>query len=342
VAAVHTVLVTGFEEAAAPLRRELLAHCYRMLGSWDEAEDAVQETYLRGWRGWDGFEARASVRTWLHRIATNVCLNAVRDGGRRALPSGIGAPTDDLDAPPELWPPETWIQPFADDSDDLRLALVAGMQTLPPTQRAVLLLRDVLAFATAEVAEMLGTSTAAVKSSLPRARARMAQAAPDPHDVVEPSAPEARRLLDTYVMAFEAADVEVLTAVLRADATLELPPGRAWYAGKVLCARVLERAVGSPGDWSMDRTVANGQPAVAAYRHGQPFGVVVLDVRRDGIAGIMVFNDPGLVPRFMPGSSSPSWPSMSASFLATPNVLRRESIAPDAALSEGSVTREAR
>jgi RNA polymerase sigma-70 factor, ECF subfamily len=300
VAAVDTVVVTGFEDAAAPLRSELLAHCYRMLGSWDEAEDAVQETYERGWRSWDRFEGRASVRTWLHRIATNVCLNAVRDRRRRALPSGIGAPTDDLGEPPQTLPPEAWVQPFADDRDDLRLALVAGMQTLPATQRAVLLLRDVLAFAAAEVADMLDTSTAAVKSSLQRARARMAEVAPDPHDVVEPSAPEARRLLDAYVTAFETANVEALTAVLRADATLELLPGRAWYAGKATCSRVFASAVGSAGDWRMVRTVANGQPAVAAFLHREPFGVAVLDVRRDGIAGVTVFGDPALVPRFRP------------------------------------------
>jgi RNA polymerase sigma-70 factor (ECF subfamily) len=223
--------VTGFEEAAGPLRRELLAHCYRMLGSWDEAEDAVQETYLRGWRAWDGFDQRASARTWLHRIATNVCLNAVRDRGRRALPSGIGAPAGEADGPPEVLPPETWVQPFASDRSDLRLAMIAGMQALPATQRAVLLLRDVLAFPAADVAAILDTSVAAVKSSLQRARARMTEVAPSPDDVVEPTAPEARRLLDAYVLAFETADVEVLTAVLRADATLELLPGRAWYAG---------------------------------------------------------------------------------------------------------------
>ncbi|MFD0737431.1 RNA polymerase subunit sigma-70 [Planotetraspora mira] len=291
--------MTGFEEAAAPLRSELLAHCYRMLGSWDEAEDAVQETYLRGWRAWDGFEERASVRTWLHRIATNVCLNAVRDRGRRALPSGIGAPTDEIGGPPDVLPPETWIQPFAGDRDNLRLALIAGMQTLPATQRAVLLLRDVLAFPASDVADMMDMSVAAVKSSLQRARARIAEVAPGPYDVVEPSDPQARRLLDTYVIAFETANVEALTAVLRADATLQLLPDRAWYAGKAACSRVLAEAVGSPGDWRMDRSVANGQPAVAAYLRGQPFGVAVLDVRHDGIAGITVFGDPALVERFI-------------------------------------------
>ena len=116
--------------------------------------------------------------------------------------------------------------------------------------------------------------------------------------MAEPASPAARRLLDAYVAAFETGDVEGLTAVLRAEATLELVPGRAWHAGKAACSRVFAEAVGRPGDWRMDRTVANGQPAVAAWRHGQPFGIAVLDVRNDGIAGITVFGDPALVPRF--------------------------------------------
>ena len=290
--------MTGFEEAAGPLRGELLAHCYRMLGSWDEAEDAVQDTYLRGWRAWDAFDRRASARTWLHKIATNVCLNSVRDRGRRALPSGIGPPSDGAGGPPEVLPAEAWVQPFAGDRADLRLALIAGMQTLPPGQRAVLLLRDVLAFPAADVAAMLDTSVAAVKSSLQRARARLAQAAPGPDDVAEPAAPQARRLLDAYVTAFEAGEVGVLTAVLRAEATLELVPASAWYAGLAACSRVLADAVGRPGEWRMDRLIANGQPAVAAFRHGQPFGIAVLDVRQDAIAGITVFGDPALAERF--------------------------------------------
>jgi len=304
VAAVDTEVALGFEDAAASLRGELLAHCYRMLGAWDEAEDAVQETYLRAWQARHGFEHRASLRTWLHRIATNACLNAIRDRGRRALPSGIGAPAEEIGGPPEVLPPEAWVQPFASDRSDLRLALIAGMQTLPPSQRAVLLLRDVLAFPAADVAGLLDTSVAAVKSSLQRARARMAEVAPSPDDVVEPTDPQARRLLDAYVLAFETGAVEVLTAVLRADATLELLPGRAWYAGKVTCSRVLAASVGIPGDWRMERTIANGQHAVAAYWRGQPFGVAVLDIRRDVIAGITVFGDPALVARFPPVTGS--------------------------------------
>jgi DNA-directed RNA polymerase specialized sigma24 family protein len=246
-------VMTEYESAVAPLRAEVLRHCYRMLGSWDEAEDAAQETLLRGWRGWDAFEARASVRTWLHRIATNVCL---------------------------------------------RLALIAGLQTLPPTQRAILLLRDVLAFSTAEVADLLQLSAASVKGSLQRARAKIAAVAPEPEDVLEPSSPEARRLVDVYVGAFERADVGRLTEVLRADATLELLPGPDWYAGKIACSRVFADAVGSPGDWSMVPTIANGQPAVRVLLHGEPLGISVLDLRRDGIAAVTVFGTPDLVARF--------------------------------------------
>ena len=300
-AALDTDGVSGFEEATEGLRPELLAHCYRMLGAWDEAEDAVQETYLRGWRAWEGFQGRAAPRTWLHRIATNVCLTALGDRGRRALPSQLAAPTDRLDGQPSPAPADAWVQPFPGDRADQRLALVAGMQLLPSTQRAVLLLRDVLAFPAADVAAMLDTSVAAVKSSLQRARARLAEAAPQPDDIVEPTAPQARRLLDAYVTAFETGAVEALTTVLRADATLQLPPDGNWYAGKATCAQVFAAAVGSPGDWRMDRTVANGQPAVRVHLHGQPMGVAVLDVRRDGIAGVTVFADPSLVARFAQG-----------------------------------------
>jgi RNA polymerase sigma-70 factor, ECF subfamily len=297
VAAVDTGEVSDFEQEAAPLRGELLAHSYRMLGSWHEAEDAVQETYLRGWRAWDSFEQRSSVRTWLHRIATNVCLNIARDRGRRALPAGIGAPTIDVDAQPDVLPPQTWIEPFPGDRADLRLALVAAMQTLPAAQRSVLLLRDVLAFPAAEVADMMDMTVAAVKSSLQRARARLAEVDFDPYDVVEPSSPQARRLLDAYVTAFETANVETLMAVMRVDVTLELLPNRQWFAGVAGCSPILAMAVGHPGDWRMDRMIVNGQPGVTAHLHGQPYGVAVLDVRRDGIAGVTVFNDPVLVHR---------------------------------------------
>jgi RNA polymerase sigma-70 factor (TIGR02960 family) len=270
-----------------PLRRELTAHCYRMLGSWDEAEDAVQETYLRAWRAWARFENRSSVRTWMHRIATNVTLSLLAGRARRALPGGLAADEE-----------ESWIQPYADGGDDLRLALIAGLQTLTPGQRAVLLLRDVLAFGAPEVAGMLGLTTGAVKSTLQRARARLAEAAPRPDDVAEPRSPVARRQLDAYLTAFRTADVDGLAAMLRRDAILELVPERRWFDGLTSCLPVLAAAVGRPGDWRMEPALANGQPAARAHHLGSPWGVAVLDCRADGIAGITVFTDAALVSRF--------------------------------------------
>src|SRR4051812_20304929 len=170
-----------FLREAAPYRRELLAHCYRMLGSVHDAEDQVQETYLRAWRSYNAFEGRSSLRTWLHRIATNACLSALEQRARRVLPSGLGGPADDPDAPPAPADPGvSWLGPVPDAllaveahdpatisgvRDSVRLALVAALQHLPARQRAVLLLRDVLGFSATEVAGMIGTSTAAVKSA---------------------------------------------------------------------------------------------------------------------------------------------------------------------------------
>jgi RNA polymerase sigma-70 factor (ECF subfamily) len=178
-----------FARSTEPFRRELLAHCYRMLGSLDEAEDLVQETFLRAWRSHAGFEGRSSLRVWLYRIATNACLTALEQRGRRALPSGLGAPSDDPDGAPVVAGPEvTWLGPIPDAlvtgpaedpaaiavaRESLRLSLIACLQYLPARQRAVLILRDVLAFPAAEVAAMLGMSTVAVKSALQRARARL-------------------------------------------------------------------------------------------------------------------------------------------------------------------------
>jgi RNA polymerase sigma-70 factor (ECF subfamily) len=296
-------------------RRGLLAHAYRMLGSWDEAEDAVQETYLRAWRGRDTFEHRSSVRVWLYRIATNTCLTALDGRGRRALPSGLGAPTSDPAAAADVAGPDTWIQPVptslvtADPAADVvaresvRLALIAGLQYLPPRQRAVLLLREVLAFSAAEVAETLDTTVAAVKSSLQRARARLEEVAPSRDDVslAEPSEPRARELLDGYMAAWERSDAAAFERVLRADAALESVPSRRWYAGLGTCVAFASRFLAEPGAWRMAPTSANGQPAAVVWLYGEPFGVAVLTPAPDGIARITVFGDPGLVPRFMAG-----------------------------------------
>jgi RNA polymerase sigma-70 factor (ECF subfamily) len=309
-----------FVRRTEPFRRELLAHCYRMLGSVDDAEDLVQDTYLRAWRSYRGFEGRSSVRTWLYRIATNACLTALEHRGRRPLPSGLGGPGEDPQLPPDAAGSKvTWLQPVPDalvtsDSDDpativamrdsLRLALIASLQHLPARQRVVLILRDVLAWPAAEVADLLGVTTAAVKSTLQRARARLDQVAPAADDrITEPTEPQARALLDRYIAAFENADAAALEDLLREDATLEVTPSRTWYAGRHSCMPILRRAVGSPGDWRMLPTSANGQPAAVAYERGsdgayQPHGIAVLTATTTGVARIVVFGDPGLLARF--------------------------------------------
>ena len=197
-----------FTSSTSQFRGELLAHCYRMLGSAEEAEDLVQETYLRAWRSFDGFEGRSSVRTWLYRIATNVCLTAIERRGRRPLPSGLAGPAQDPETPvvPSLEVP--WPQPFpgtllsgqgedpaavAASRADIRLAWVAAVQYLSARQRAILILRDVLEWPAAQVAELLGTTTTAVNSGLRRARAQLAQALPAEDELAEPTAPGQRR-----------------------------------------------------------------------------------------------------------------------------------------------------
>ncbi len=310
----------GFVEATEPFRREVLAHCYRMLGSVQDAEDLTQETYLRAWRSYGQFEGRSSVRTWLYQIATNRCLTELGKRGRRMLPSGMYEPEPDPGSYPEGAGAEvSWVQPLPDtmvipESADpaavvaaregLRLALIASLQYLPPKQRAALVLRDVLAFPAADVAVMLGTTTASVKSALQRARARLEEQAPAADEITEPAAPRARALLDRYMAAFEHADAAALERLLLADATLEATPLRTWFTGRQTCVPFLrDRLLGSPGDWRMLATSANGQPAAAAWtrdRHGtyQPYGICVLTVTGAGIRRISSFGDPGLVTVF--------------------------------------------
>jgi len=288
----------------------------------------VQETYLRAWRSYDGFEGRSSLRTWLYRIATNACLRALEQGGRRPLPSGLGAPSDDPERPLAPEPAGVaWLQPIpgamlgaepADPAevvasrDSIRLAFVAALQHLPARQRAVLILRDVLGWRAAEVAKLLGTSTAAVNSALQRARTHLARVAPAEDDVAEPAEPDLRALLDRYVAAFEDADIPALDQVLRDDVELEMPPLPTWFAGRQAVRGFFSSQVLTGlGQFRMVTTTANGQPAVAAYRRGRDGGyhahaVHVLTVTRTGIARIVAFLDPRLFAAFgLPTSYGP-------------------------------------
>ncbi|GAA5160557.1 sigma-70 family RNA polymerase sigma factor [Pseudonocardia eucalypti] len=305
-----------FTRQAESYRRELLAHCYRMTGSAQDAEDLVQETYLRAWRAHEGFEGRSSLRTWLYRIATNACLNALRQKERRALPSGLGTESASLDDP-EAGTSAAWLEPLPDlapevgDPADIaaaragvRLALVASLQLLPPRQRAVLIMRDVLAWPAADVARALELSVVAVKSLLQRARSRLAAVAPDMDDVLEPDHPKARALLDGYMRAFENADAAEFERLLRADAVLEVVPGGTWFDGKRDCVALLVRHVTlAAGDWLTVPTVANGQPAFAGYLRApdgghQGYGLGVLTVTETGIAKVSVFEGVGHLIRF--------------------------------------------
>jgi RNA polymerase sigma-70 factor (ECF subfamily) len=302
-------------------RRELVAHCYQMVGSVHDAEDLVQETYLRAWRGWEGFEGRSSVRTWLYRIATNLCLTALNHTSRRVLPAGLGSPSTDPDVALRAATGDTlWIEPFPNTMYDtapgdpaeiiasrsgLRLALVASLQHLPPRQRAVFLLREVLAYPAAEVADVLHMSVPAVKSALQRARATLRQVAPNAETLIEPDSPVARGILDRYLAAFEQADITALTELLHPDATLQVVPMSTWLSGNTTCVPYLARHVlTSPGLYRMYPTIANGQPAAAAYRRedlSQPFvafGVAVLSIDGVHITGITTFIDASLVEHF--------------------------------------------
>jgi RNA polymerase sigma-70 factor, ECF subfamily len=322
-----------FARLTGPFREELLAYCYRMLGSVHDAEDQVQETLLRAWRGFDGFEGRASLRTWLYRIATNVCLRALETRGRRPLPSGLGGPDEDPYAlPPAAWPEVPWLQPAPDtwfgtapadpaavavSRAGLRLALIAALQHLPPRQRSVLILRDVLGWRAAEVAGLLETSTPAVNSALQRAREHLELAAPAQDDIREPVTPADRDLVSRLAAAFENADMAALVTLLREDAVLEMPPLPGWFRGRdavvtFLGTHVLDR----PGKFMMVPTAANGQPAFGAYLRERAGGyeahaICVLTVAGPQISRIDSFNDPalfpvfGLAPRLAAGERAP-------------------------------------
>jgi RNA polymerase sigma-70 factor, ECF subfamily len=319
-----------FSRLADPFRRELLAHCYRMLGSLHEAEDLVQETYLRAWRAYDRFEGRSTLRTWLYRIATSACLSALESRGRRPLPAGLGTPSADPDEELVQQPEVPWLEPIPDavvgaertdpaaivtSRESLRLALIAALQYLPPRQRAVLILRDVLAWRAAEVAEVLGTTTTAVNSILQRARAQLDQVSPSEDDLVEPTAAYQRELLDRYVTAFEDYDVSAIVELFTEDAVWEMPPFTSWYRGPEAISRLIafRCPASGHGDFRLVPTGANGQPAFGMYMRGDDglyhaFALHVLTLTGSGISHVVTFFDLRLftafgLPQARPGRS---------------------------------------
>ncbi len=296
-----------FLSQADQYRRELLVHCYRMLGSVHDAEDLVQETYLRAWRAFDRFEGRSSLRTWLYRIATSACLTAIEGRGRRPLPTGLGGPSEGGGQPLETRDDVPWLEPLPSDAEDpativasresMRLAFIAALQHLPAKQRAVLIFRDVLAWKAAEVAELLDTTTAAVNSALQRARAQLDEIAPTPDDVVEPTDDDKRALLERYMTAFATKDVDAIVALLAEDAVWEMPPFATWFQGPVQVARHLTgQCPGGPGDFRFVMTEANGEPAVGMYLRAadgtfQPFSLQVFTVDHGEFTHVVSFFD---------------------------------------------------
>lgn len=308
-----------FLAQAEPYRRELLAHCYRMTGSSHDAEDLVQETFLRAWKAFDRFEGKSSVRTWLHRIATNTCLSALEGRQRRPLPTGLGAPSshpnDELVERTEV----PWLEPLPDPAGDpseivgsresIRLAFVAALQHLSPRQRAVLVLRDVLQWRAAEVAEAIGASTAAVNSLLQRARAQLDAVGPsEDNQVSAPDSPEARDQLARYIAAFEDYDIERLVEMFTEEAIWEMPPFVGWYRGGPAIGELIHHncPASGAGDMRLLPLTANGQPAAAMYmrlpdtggRH-VPFQLHVLDLDAAGVSHVVAFLDTSLFAKFV-------------------------------------------
>lgn len=313
------VAVDGFEPEQLELhRRELTGYCYRMLGSFAEAEDAVQETLIRAWKAQGGFEGRSSVRTWLHRVATNVCLDMLRGRKRRALPMGLVPSTTAAevmrtgDIGPEIGE-STWVLPVPDSRvlpehtdpaqvtaqrDSVRLAFIAALQHLPPRQRSVLLLREVLDWSAAEVADLLDSSVAAVNSALQRARATLATQQLDGSTAHDPAQ---RDLLAEFVDAFERYDVERLTTLLHDDAVQAMPPYELWIRGAAEIGRwMLGPGAECRGSRLLPAGSANGACALGQYRSdGQggytPFALHLIRVDGDRIAEIHSFLMPELL-----------------------------------------------
>jgi RNA polymerase sigma-70 factor, ECF subfamily len=314
----------GADDLAADLdryRAELTGYCYRMLGSAFEAEDAVQETMVRAWRGHAGFEGRSALRSWLYRIATNVCLDALHGRARRAMPMDLGAASDGTSAPEPVTSDVAWLQPVPDarvvpDHADpaetaaaregIRLAFVAALQHLPARQRAALILFDVLGWQAVEVAALLDTTPTSVHSALQRARARLADRrgdapvlAADPGELDD----DHRALLARYVDAFQRYDVDALVALLHEDATLSMPPLSMWLHGPDAISRWYRGEGRACGESRVLPTAANGCPAFGIYRPDgvgghRAFAIQVVELAGGRISGLHAFLEPELFPLF--------------------------------------------
>jgi RNA polymerase sigma-70 factor (TIGR02960 family) len=314
----------AFRELTEPYRRELQLHCYRILGSVQDAEDMLQETLLAAWRGLDRFEEQASVRAWLYKIATNRCLNALRDSGRRPRPAAAPGLADPPPKPTRRAEP-VWLQPYPDALIDdlpdsapgpearyesreaLALAFVAGLQRLPPRQRAVLVLRDVLGYPAAQAARMLEASEISVNSALQRARATLGTQLPSPgrDRVPAPRSPRERDVVSRFVDAFEAADIDRLVDLLTDDALLTMPPEPLEYQGHAAIAQFYQsRTWWGARSGTFVPTRANGQPAFGYYLRdahapvAHANGLVVLTLAGDKISAITRFGDNSLFPHF--------------------------------------------
>ena len=291
-------------------RSELTGFCYRMLGSAFDADDAVQETMVRAWQGLDRFEGRSALRSWLYRIATNVCLDSLRGRQRRALPMDLSSPVPATTPPTEQLPETTWLEPLPDDpaqravdQDTIRLAFVAALQHLPPRQRAVLILREVLCWQASEVADLLDTTVASVNSALQRARATLAASQLTDSTPMDALDAEGQALLTRYVAAFEAYDMDLLVSLLHEDASISMPPYTMWLQGTdELRTWYLGFGIGCKGS-QMVPLVANGMPAFGQYKPGPdggyvPWSIQVLEISGGRIAHIHHFLDTALFARF--------------------------------------------
>jgi RNA polymerase sigma-70 factor (ECF subfamily) len=315
-----TAELADFDTLTARYQRELLAHCYRMSGSVHEAEDLVQETFLRAWKASADFQGRSSVRTWLYRIATNVCLTNLEGRPRRPLPAGLGTADsvagDALEQNNEI----AWLEPVPDaavvvaERDSIRLAFVAALQHLPARQRAVLILRDVLRWSAAEVADALDTTTAAVNSALQRAHAQMKERALTEDTVEADLTDEQQSLLERYVDAFWRKDIDAIVAMLTQDAVWEMPPFVGWYVGSENIGRLIDtQCPGGVHDMPMVPTVANGQPAYGLYMRNpdgtfRPFHLQVLELDGGRVKHVGAFFDHRLFETFgLPAQLPADW-----------------------------------